>query len=106
MPRITKPLHFLKVVVAEMTIGGSDLNFFQPREMPCSLYPGNFCDVFLTCSGFFSLFQSCLPHGRIISHRLRKPRPSARAWKISPCAKIRFAYSNWHPYRKLSGWES
>ena len=57
-----------------MTIGGADRNFFQPREMLCSLYPSNFCDVFLTCSGFFSLFQSCLPHGRIVFHRLQGPR--------------------------------
>ena len=74
MARITTPLHFLKVEVKNMTIGGADRNSLPPRKVPCSLYPGNFCDVFLPCSGFFSLFQSCLPHGRIIFHRHRKPR--------------------------------
>ena len=74
MIRITEPLHYLYVEVEEMTIGGSDRDFFQPREMPCSLYPGNFCDLFLTCSGLFSLFRSCLPHGLFISHQFRKPR--------------------------------
>ena len=61
MIRITKPSHYLKVEVEEMTIGGSDRNFFPPGEMPCSPYTNTFCDYSSPVLAFFPFFSHAYP---------------------------------------------